>query len=94
MDIWKQAILDDRFRFVADLTGDGLFTISDVSAWFGWVYFAPGDLVSILVLDTGLGNFFEISADSIGGLGSGVFSFFAWSMLFMWIAEALEGSHG
>ena len=88
MDIWKHAILENRFRFVADLNGDGVFTVSDVGAWFNWVYFAPGDSIAILLLNSGLGNFLEISTDSINGLGSGVFSFFAWWMLFAVLANA------
>jgi len=91
MDIGKQVLLDDRFRFVADLTGDGLFTISDVWAWFKWVYYAPGDLIAILLLDTSLGNFLELSSDSLSGLGSGVASLLLWLLLLGFFAAALDG---
>lgn len=93
MDIWKQAIFDDRFRLVADLTGDGAFTISDVWAWFKWIYFAPGDLVAILFLDTGPGNFLEMTVDSLSGIGSGVFSLLVWLLLFSFYMGALDGQY-
>lgn len=88
---WKSVLFNDRFRLVADLTGDGAFTISDVWAWFKWIYFAPGDLASILLLDTGLGNFLEMSVDTLSGLGSGVFSLFFWLLMFAFYAGAIDG---
>lgn len=93
MDTLTQAFFDERFRFVADLNGDGIFTVSDVIAWFKWIYFAPGDFVLLHLLNTGFGRFFEISVQWINGWISGIFSFFAW-MLVLLLAAALDGNHG
>lgn len=93
MDILTQVIFDNRFRFVADLTGDGVFTISDVSAWFRWVFFAPGDFVLLHLVNTGFGDFFEVSAQWMNGWVSGIFSFFAWVFVLL-LAASLDGGHG
>lgn len=68
--------------FVADMNFDGVITITDVWLWFKWLYFIPGDAVVSIVGPLGLGRFLEMTPDaSLGGLGSGVMSFLAWTFL-------------
>jgi hypothetical protein len=84
------AVLTERFRLVADMNRDGVFTISDIWAWFNFVFFAPGDLVIGVLYGTAVGRFLEISPGSISGVGSGVLSFFVWMFVWMVVASELE----
>jgi hypothetical protein len=65
--------------FAADMNGDGTITISDVSAWIGWLFFYPGDYIVYLILSDSPGiarfleevaHFFEIEITPLryGGL--------------------------
>ncbi len=83
------AVLSERFRLVADMNRDGAFTISDIWAWFKFVYFAPGDLIAGVLYGSEAGRFLEINYGSLGGWGSGVVSFFVWLfVLFAGVAIA------
>ena len=90
MEFTRQALFDLRFTFVADMNADGAFTISDIWEWFKWLYFAPGDLAAIALMNTSLGNFLEISTDTLGSGSSGVISFILWAVLLFGVADALE----
>jgi len=69
-----------QWGFVTDMNYSGSVTISDVWLWFKWLYFYPGDgLVYFLVSKVPkIGQFFEITYNSYGGILSGVVSFFVW----------------
>ena len=86
------ALLGERFRLLADMNRDGVFTISDIWAWFKFVYFAPGDVVIGVLYGTAIGRFLEINPGSISGVGSGVLSFFIWIFVWMIFASALESA--
>lgn len=79
-----------RWNFVADLNHSGSITISDVWLWFQWAFFAPGDGIIFLLVDKlpTIGQFFELSYASYGGVFSGIISFFIW--LFLLIGLAAE----
>ena len=64
----------------ADMNGDGVTTISDVTAWAEWLYFYPGDYILSLALDSpDLTQFLEISSPTVyGGWLSGIFSAGIW----------------
>ena len=72
-----------RWDFVADMNGDGLITISDVSLWFKWLYFYPGDFVISSIGASPFGTFLELSEVSFGSFGSGLASLFFWLMIFV-----------
>lgn len=70
-----------------DMDGNGLFTISDVSAWgdlmwqwVAWLFFVPGDLLFAFVLlyVKPFATFFEITLEIFGGWESGFLSAVFW----------------
>jgi hypothetical protein len=71
-------------KLTADRNLDGKITISDVWLWIKWFYFYPGDFIVVL-LDLEfpiLAEFFEITENnSVGGMFSGIVSFFFWAIL-------------
>lgn len=69
-----------QWSFLTDMNHSGSVTISDVWLWFKWLYFYPGDsLVYFLVNKVPeIGQFFEVSYASYGGVLSGVASFIVW----------------
>ncbi len=72
--------MEDRWHFQVDLNYDGVFTISDLGAWFKYAFFAPGDGL-IYILDgsaPGLLRFFEMSTADYGGWFSGIVSGLTW----------------
>lgn len=81
--------------FVADMNFDGAVTITDLWLWFKWLYFMPGDVVVSMVGPIGLGRFLEMTPDSsLGGLGSGVMSFLAWTLLITFVVDVYnEGTY-
>ena len=77
----------------SDANGDGLFTISDVWLHFKNVFFATGDIVSLWIADTGLGEFFEINTqERLEGLSFGI-SLLCWLVLFGGFLGAAEKYH-
>lgn len=68
------------WTFVADMNSSGSISISDILLWFKWLYFYPGDYIFFAMMEVfpNVGNFFEISCDSYGGLASGIISFVVW----------------
>ena len=82
--------MEDRWHFQVDLNYDGVFTISDLGAWFQYAFFAPGDgLIYILVGSApGLLRFFEMSTADYGGWFSGIVSGLTWLVAFT-ISRAL-----
>ncbi len=82
--------IDQRFTFYADQNVDGVLTISDVWLWFKWVFFLPGDFILAALTGSTIGNFFELSQDSLMGWGSGVFSFFVWLLVLGAITTVID----
>jgi hypothetical protein len=74
-------MLDNRLLLSSDMNLDGAVTISDVLLWFKWLYFLPGDLAALVLLGTSVGDFFEVTQGSIGGIGSGILSFCFWFVI-------------
>ena len=68
-----------QWLFISNMNGDGIFTISDVGAWIGWLFFYPGDLVIYGILFFGqLARFFEVTPAHYGGLFSFLFGLAIW----------------
>ena len=53
----------ELYKFKRDMTGDGLYTVSDLWAQIKWVFYFPGELVfgGFLKLMPGAARFFELS---------------------------------
>ncbi len=70
----------DRWQFAWDQNGDGVFTISDVSALIKWLFFFPGDGLIYLALEEtpGLARFLELAPDLYGSWLSGIISGVFW----------------
>ena len=67
------------WHFEADMTGDGVTTISDFGAWVGWLFYYPGDyILSLIIEDPTLGTFFEVSPTSYGNWFSAILSAVIW----------------
>jgi hypothetical protein len=79
-NVWE--MLDRRLQVRGDMNLDGVVTISDVWLWLQWLYFLPGDLAALVLLDSPVGDFFEITLSSLQGIGSGVLSFMFWFVVF------------
>ena len=87
----------ERFWFRLDSNLDGSFTISDIPTLLHQLFFLPGDLVfyflyHFIANNPGLikfymmvMNFFEVETinDLYGNFLSGMFSFFAWLILYL-----------
>ncbi len=83
--------MEDRWHFQVDLNYDGMFTISDLGAWFKYAFFAPGDGL-LYILDgsaPGLLRFFEMSTADYGGWFSGIVSGLTWLVVVI-ISEAVD----
>lgn len=80
------------WRFVGDMNFDGVVTISDIWAWFKWLYFYPGDgLIYLIIYFTpNLATFLEIDYRNYGGIFSGLISFVIWVILFSFIGLAFS----
>ena len=69
-----------RWQIALDMNGDGLVTISDMWLWLKWIFFAPGDLLLLLLMKywTPIALFLEISPKDLSGFFSGLISSFVW----------------
>ena len=84
----QQHILPGRdWHLPNDFTGDGVFTISDVSAFLKWFFTYPGDWVIQILIDTDIGRFFEFSALDYGGAFAWVWSIIAFVMPYLIIID-------
>ena len=74
-----QLFAQARWAAIADLNRDGIFTITDLFYWAFWLFYLPGDVVlTVLMQFNGPATFFELYADSYGGLGSLIMSSLYW----------------
>ena len=80
---WAVDPLTERWSFLLDMNRDGVFTISDIWVWVSFVFFAPGDGLIYLVLNSfpDVGTFLEYSVADYGGISSGIISFVVWLCL-------------
>jgi len=79
--------MERQWAWIADMTGDGIVTISDIWAWVGWLFYYPGDFVIYYMLShKDLAQFLELTPQHYGGAASALISFFAWGMLFVLVA--------
>ncbi len=74
--------------FGLDMSNDGVFTVSDVSAWFAaiepwaWgVVFLPGDFLLGWAMTTPVGTYFKMTPEWYGGSYSGIISGLTWLLL-------------
>jgi hypothetical protein len=84
--------ISERWNLVSDMTRDGMFTISDVWQWLGYLFHAPADAGYYLIMRRApdLAQFLEISVASYGNWPSGVLSTLVWVItygLVRWGAE-------
>ena len=72
----------------ADITGDGLFTISDVWGWLRFVGCFPGNKALHWMEGTAVGRFFEISDLSQYSASAWVISVILWLIVLSLLSEA------
>jgi hypothetical protein len=74
------------------MNDDGVVTISDAWLWLKWIFFAPGDLLLLLLMNYGtpVALFLEISPTSISGILSGFMSGIIWLIVVPFIIEELS----
>ena len=84
------AAWDERWRLAWDMNGDGAITISDAWLWLKWVFFAPGDLLLLILMKyaASVALFIEITPADLGGMASGTISALAW----LWIVAAIKAN--
>jgi hypothetical protein len=71
-----------NWKFKIDMNNDGLFTISDIWEILTSIFLYPGDLMILLILDTKLEVFFEVSARDYSGTLSFFVSLVTWGTLY------------
>lgn len=81
--------VEERWTLVRDMNRDGMFTITDVLHWVGYVFHVPGDGFFYLLMKgfPSLTAFLEVTAVSYGGYASGIISVFVW--LIAWVVFAV-----
>jgi len=87
-----------QWKFVYDMNGDGLITISDVWAWVGWLFYYPGDLVIYWTLSVEelahrikqFSTFFEVLPPSHGGWVSMLISLVFWLSVLLASGKVLD----
>jgi hypothetical protein len=79
---------DARWNFTWDMNNDGVVTISDAWLWLKWVFFAPGDLLLLLLMKFGTGAAvsLQINPTDLSGWISGLLSAAIW-LVFIAIAN-------
>jgi hypothetical protein len=74
-----------KWKFVADMNGDGAVTSSDTSYWAHWLFFMPGDAVIAVIGPTTFGGFLDLTPVSFGSATSAWISAVVW-VLGIWAA--------
>jgi hypothetical protein len=69
-----------RWAFVADMTGNGTVTVSDLWLWIQWLYFWPGDalIYGVMKYAPDVARFLEFTPTKFGGPLSLFLSFGLW----------------
>lgn len=79
----------ERFHFVKDMNGDGVFSISDVWLAIEVVWLLPAKMVvSMAQLSPTLATFFEINCSTGESWGGGIFSLVWWSLVLLGMAQS------
>lgn len=85
-----------RWEPMIDMNRDGFFTITDLFYWCFWLFYLPGDVVlSVMLQFKVAAQFFELFAESYGGLGSLIMSSMYWwtlggmRVLAMWLTPII-----
>lgn len=76
----SRANVSRQWRWSADMNEDKVISISDVRAWFGWLFYYPGDLVLdyTIVHQPWAARFFELTPADYQGRLSFVLSLVGW----------------
>jgi hypothetical protein len=76
-----------EWKFISDMNGDSITTISDVWLWVKWLYCYPGDVVVFGILEgfPSVAGFFEMDQSSYGNWFSVITSIPLWGMIFFLI---------
>ncbi len=71
--------------FLNDMTGDGIYTVSDIIAQLKWLFYLPGNLFMTGIIEgmPRLGQFFELSLKDCLGITSSIVSVLSWSMIWL-----------
>jgi hypothetical protein len=85
-------MIERQWKFVSDMDYSGALTISDCWEWMHWLFFYPGDVAMLMAMRSfpSIGQFFEVSPLSYGGVWSGIFSGFLWMLLYGQVLEDLK----
>lgn len=67
-----------KWRFLADMNGDGIVSVRDVPHWAAWLFYLPGDAFIALFGTTRVGVFLELTPTSFGGSTSAMLSVALW----------------
>jgi hypothetical protein len=77
----------------ADINIDWVYTVSDLPLLIEWIYFAPGDgILWLLMQSDGLATSFELSQTSYGNWFSAIISALCW-LIFMLILAIGRNEH-
>ena len=80
---------EGRLFIAKDMNCDSAFIVSDIWPLFEWVFFLPGDLLVLALMEElpEVATFLELTpAESFGGSLSGVVSFLAWAFVLCFVA--------
>ena len=77
-----------RLWFAADMNRDGKITITDVTEWGKYIFFAPAKFVMVLIDEVPqFRGFFEADCQTGLSFGGFIFSAFAWLIVWAVITE-------
>ena len=83
-----------RWNIAWDMNGDGMVTISDALLWLKWTFFAPGDLLLLLLMSYGtpIALFLEINPSWLSGVLSDHYFYdrLAHRVFLRWVAARLR----
>lgn len=75
-------------RLLTQMSLSGGFTVTDVWILIKWLYFLPGDLLIWALMQFQWATFWNVTAASYGGWGSGILSFVVWGSAWYAIGAA------
>ncbi|TAK90271.1 MAG: hypothetical protein EPO06_09830 [Burkholderiaceae bacterium] len=80
-----------RLYFAQDMNGDGIYSITDIWLLIEFIWLLPAKLmVTLFQSAPAMQRFFEINCDTGESWGGGIFSFFAWALVFILMSNFLE----
>jgi hypothetical protein len=72
-----------KWRFMADMNGDGAVSTADVPHWMEWIFLLPGDAAIALSGATPVGRFLELTPASFGSPTSAGLAAALWVLIIM-----------